>query len=53
LANQLRQAVEKLRHYYIKKLINAGIYQASDVRLHSLTISELESIVKKISPPKK
>jgi hypothetical protein len=52
LANQLRQALEKLRHYYINKLVNARIYQASDVRLQSLTISELESIVKKTSPPK-
>jgi hypothetical protein len=52
LANQLRQALEKLRHYYINKLVNAGIYQATDVRLQSLTITELESIVKKSSPQK-
>ncbi|MCP8615382.1 Fur-regulated basic protein FbpA [Salirhabdus salicampi] len=47
MQNYLREAVEKLRNYYIDQLIEAGLYIKSDREVYSLTLSELQSIVKK------
>lgn len=35
-----RKAVEKQREFFMKKLIQAGVFQKSD-RIHDLTLTEL------------
>lgn len=45
MKNHLRTAVESVKEHYIQKLIDAGVYQASDESLQSLTLTELESLV--------
>lgn len=52
MTNQLRKGVETLKLFYINRLIESGLYYASEDELHSLTLSELESIFKKTFPPK-
>jgi hypothetical protein len=47
MANQLRQAMEKARAYYIGKLLEVGIYKHSDHQLYQLTLSEMKNIYKK------
>ncbi|MEH7011645.1 Fur-regulated basic protein FbpA [Neobacillus niacini] len=49
----MRKGVETLKLFYINRLIESGFYNASDHELHSLTLSELQSIFKKTFPPKK
>lgn len=44
----LREAVEKQRNYYIKRLINAGILIESNKRIEDYTLSQLKSIYKQI-----
>lgn len=51
--NQLRRGIESLRHHYIKKLVKSGLYDESDHELCSLTLNELENIVKHTFPLKK
>jgi hypothetical protein len=53
VGEQFRLAIERMREFYIRKLINAGIFNKYDHTLDSLTLSELESIMKKTIPPKK
>jgi hypothetical protein len=40
----LREAIEKKKQFYMKRLLEAGIYKESDLCLHQLTLSELEQI---------
>ncbi|WP_442598346.1 Fur-regulated basic protein FbpA [Neobacillus sp. D3-1R] len=47
MSNQLRQAVEKAREYYIEKLIEAGVYKHSEQQLYELTLSEMKQLYKK------
>jgi hypothetical protein len=44
MKNNLRIAVESMKQHYIQKLIDAGVYQASDDSLQSLTLTELEAL---------
>ncbi|MDQ0200536.1 Fur-regulated basic protein FbpA [Neobacillus ginsengisoli] len=53
MPNQLRRGMESLKQFYINKLVASGIYHTSDKELHSFTLSELKSIVKKECTPKK
>lgn len=52
MANQLRKGVELLRNYYIKKIMKFGMENTSENQLHSLTLSELEKIFRKLNPHK-
>lgn len=52
MTNQLRKGVETLKLFYINRLIESGLYNASDDDLHSLTLSELQTIFKKAFPQK-
>jgi hypothetical protein len=52
MSNRLRKGVETLKLFYINRLIESGLYNASDDDLHSLTLSELQNIFKKTFPPK-
>jgi hypothetical protein len=47
MANHLRKGLERLRQFYIKKLLESGCPDSSDHELDSLTFSELESLYKK------
>lgn len=49
MANQLRQAMEQAKAYYIGKLLEVGVFKHSDVQLYQLTLSEMKSIYKKYS----
>jgi hypothetical protein len=42
----LREAVEKKKQIYMKRILEAGIYKESDLRLYQLTLSELKQIYK-------
>jgi hypothetical protein len=53
LSNQLRRGIEILREHYIKRLLKSGLVNAHDHKLDTLTLSELEMIVRKTLPPKK
>jgi hypothetical protein len=53
LSNQLRKGVETLKLFYINRLIESGLYDASEHELYSLTLSELDNIFKKVFPSKK
>ena len=46
LSKHLRTAVEKLKLFYINKIIDAGFHRESYQELRSLTVSELEAIYK-------
>jgi hypothetical protein len=39
----LREAIEKKKQFYAKRLLEAGVYKESSL-LHQLTLSELEKI---------
>lgn len=52
MTNQLRKGVETLKLFYINRLIESGLYNASDDDLYSLTLSELQMIFKKTFPQK-
>jgi hypothetical protein len=52
MTNQLRKGIETLKLFYINKLKQSKYYNPSDMELRSLTLSELEELYKKISPPK-
>ena len=51
MSNQLRRGMEILRGYYIKRLLKSGFVNAHE--LDTLTLSELEIMVKKTLPPQK
>ncbi|ELK46445.1 Fur-regulated basic protein FbpA [Halobacillus sp. ACCC02827] len=51
MKNHLRTAVETMREHYIQKLIEAGQFHASDEVLHSLTLTELETLAARIHRP--
>lgn len=51
MANQLRKGVERLKLFYITKLIQTGHYNASDHELYTLTLSELEKLYKRAFSP--
>jgi hypothetical protein len=48
MKNHLRDAVEKMREYYIQRLIESGVYNQEDEDLYKLTLTELKSIVNKL-----
>ncbi|WP_181347445.1 Fur-regulated basic protein FbpA [Thalassobacillus sp. CUG 92003] len=48
MANQLRQAIEIMKQYYINKLIDAGVFNAEDCEPYNLTVSELEMMVQRL-----
>jgi Fur-regulated basic protein A len=48
MTNQLRKGVETLKLFYINRLIESDQYKTSKQQLHSLTLTELEIIFKKI-----
>jgi hypothetical protein len=52
LSNQLRKGVETLKLFYINRLIESGLYNATDDDLHSRTLSELQIIFNKTFPQK-
>ncbi|WP_081954708.1 Fur-regulated basic protein FbpA [Neobacillus niacini] len=52
MTNQLRKGVETLKLFYINRLFESGLYNASEHDLHSLTLSELQTIFIKTFPPK-
>lgn len=52
MTNQLRKGIETLKLFYINRLVESGLFNASDDDLHSLTLSELQTIFKKTFPPK-
>ncbi|MBT2697367.1 Fur-regulated basic protein FbpA [Bacillus sp. ISL-40] len=53
MATHLRKGLERLRQFYIMKLLDSGISDSSDHELYSLTFNELESLYKKIFSPTK
>ncbi|MFC7060552.1 hypothetical protein [Halobacillus seohaensis] len=46
--NQLRNAVEEIKHHYINQLIDAGILDDKERQSCSLTVSELKAMVKQV-----
>ncbi|CAH0344763.1 Fur-regulated basic protein FbpA [Bacillus sp. CECT 9360] len=46
---QLRNAIDKLRQCYIDKLLHAGVFKEGDAQLYQLTVSELESLCRKVN----
>ncbi|MFP5112358.1 Fur-regulated basic protein FbpA [Bacillaceae bacterium C204] len=53
MATHLRKGLERLRKFYIKKLLETGATDSSVHELHSLTFSELESLYNKTFSPAK
>ncbi|MGP4077871.1 Fur-regulated basic protein FbpA [Halobacillus sp. K22] len=51
MKNHLRDAVETMKEHYIKKLINSGMVQSTDEALQSLTLTQLEALVKRLDRP--
>ncbi|MBD8067699.1 Fur-regulated basic protein FbpA [Bacillus sp. PS06] len=41
MTKHLRNAVEKMRHHYIQKLIESGAYSNNEEQLYDYTLSEL------------
>jgi len=52
VTNQLRKGIETLKLFYINKLIQSNLYHGFEEELYSLTLSELEDLVKKEIPQK-
>ncbi|WP_099157457.1 Fur-regulated basic protein FbpA [Virgibacillus ndiopensis] len=46
MRNQLREAVEELRQFYIQKLRDAGVLHEIEKETSLLTLSELENMYK-------
>ncbi|MBM7662033.1 hypothetical protein JOC85_002840 [Bacillus mesophilus] len=44
---QLLIAVEKMKNYYIQKLMNNGILDMYEIDRNSYTVKELEGLIKK------
>ncbi|EZP78920.1 hypothetical protein H839_03591 [Parageobacillus genomosp. 1] len=44
MSKLLREAIKKKKQFYMKRILEAGIYKKSDPRLYQLTLSELEQI---------
>lgn len=54
LATHLRKGLERLKQFYIKKLMESEQQSGTSVsELHSLTIRELANLYKKIYPANK
>ncbi len=51
MGKHFRDGIEKLRTFYIKRLLESGTLQSTDPKLTSLTISELKGIYKKAFSP--
>lgn len=49
MKNQLREAMEKQKEYYITKLLEENVYKVQEKQLYHLTISELKTIYKKLA----
>ncbi|MBB6452464.1 TRAP-type uncharacterized transport system substrate-binding protein [Salirhabdus euzebyi] len=52
MKNQLREAVDKVRSFYIQQLIDAGVYTDKDEEIHTLTLTELKLIFNKLNRQK-
>ncbi|PLS03260.1 Fur-regulated basic protein FbpA [Neobacillus cucumis] len=52
MTTHLRRGLERLRQFYINKLVKSDLFYSS-TELQSLTISELEILYKKTMPSKK
>jgi hypothetical protein len=53
LSTHLRKGLERLRQFYIIKLLESGSTDSSHQELHSLTFSELEGLYNKTFSPVK
>ncbi|WP_231572575.1 Fur-regulated basic protein FbpA [Halobacillus sp. BBL2006] len=40
-----------MKQHYIEKLVNAGVFHSTDEKLHTLTLSELETLAKRLDRP--
>jgi hypothetical protein len=49
MADQMRQALGKVKDYYIRKLIELDVYKPSDPQLQKLTLTEMAALYKKYS----
>lgn len=52
MATHLRKGLERLKQFYIKKLMESEHSGSSESELHSLTIRELANLYKKTFPSK-
>lgn len=50
LSKHLRTAVEQLKLFYIKKIVDNGLQNEIDHELKTLTVTELEAIYKENYP---
>ncbi|ARI78497.1 Fur-regulated basic protein FbpA [Halobacillus mangrovi] len=48
MKNYLRHAVETMKQHYIERLVEAGVFHSSDETIQTLTLSELETLVKRL-----
>lgn len=48
MSYHLRNALNRLKQFYLEKLIENGILKADDLENNKLTITELESLYRKI-----
>ncbi|SFF86908.1 Fur-regulated basic protein A [Halobacillus alkaliphilus] len=48
MKNHLRDAVEAMKEHYIKRLIHSGVVQSTDEALQTLTLTQLEALVKRL-----
>ncbi|WP_026573117.1 Fur-regulated basic protein FbpA [Bacillus sp. UNC438CL73TsuS30] len=53
MSTHIQKGIETLKKYYIHKLMESCLYKDSEDELYSLTLSELELILKKSYPTKK
>ncbi|WP_075983293.1 Fur-regulated basic protein FbpA [Bacillus massilinigeriensis] len=49
--SHIRKAIEELRHYYIQKLFDAGVFHQKDESPYHLTLTELETLFKRSNRP--
>ncbi len=49
MTHYLRDAVEKMKQHYIRKLLESGLYLTHEKFLYDLTLSELKEEYKKLS----
>ncbi|WP_420490639.1 Fur-regulated basic protein FbpA [Neobacillus drentensis] len=52
MSTHLRKGLERLRQFYIMKLLESDISDSTDLELYSLTFTELESLYNKIFSPR-
>ncbi|MCA1010309.1 Fur-regulated basic protein FbpA [Halobacillus halophilus] len=52
MKNHLRDAVETMKEHYIQRLIHSGVVQSTDEALQTLTLTQLEALVKRLDQPR-